>query len=366
MDLGAVPESTRSGDSDDINLNSLRSIQKAAELARSESAGGVNNHVDEDEAAEEALDTLQDLNPVRRAPSRSGSAMLKPVISRSQSLRMPRRVEDSAEDEPARGNLGRSSSMRDPQQPGELSRTPSRRGVTRSSSTRAAPSRGLTRSNSSRAPPSRGLTRSNSTRLGGVPRAGSVRGSKRLDGDSGLRPSTHSRNSLASSSGRDFQKVGRNISGISLDSTESGLESCFSRDSISVRKDQWVADPLDIVGSYHDEASFADHDTHYGMSVMSGDDDSYGDITEYLPPGYSDRTDLLLMAQESFGQSGRTFDSSVDLQNCDQSVCSAISNDFEFAFEEPSHTVEDDDSEEEEVEREEEEESESRGEGACE
>lgn len=83
------------------------------------------------------------------------------------------------------------------------------------------------------------------------------------------------------------QAPGRTASGMSYDSMASDADSFFSKDSVSIRKHQLVADPLEE-GTYNDCDSFADHESV--QDLWSVATDAYGDrfpdhISEYLPNG---------------------------------------------------------------------------------
>lgn len=79
--------------------------------------------------------------------------------------------------------------------------------------------------------------------------------------------------------------INRTRSGDSFISTESENESCFTTDSISLRKSQLIADPLD--GDYTEAESYAEHESVFdSFSIASRESRNiHTHIIEYLPDG---------------------------------------------------------------------------------
>jgi len=150
----------------------------------------------------------------------------------------------------------------------------------------------------SRGEPLRGVGRSNSLRAGnsgpllsraraggaGSPRRAPPGRSVSTDSFGGLRGSQVNNVSIASNFDRKDRSVVRTTSGDSFVSMSSDMDgSCFTTDSINLRKTQLVADPLLDGNYYTDDYSCADHESVYGtMSTYTEDFDGY---SEYGPEG---------------------------------------------------------------------------------
>lgn len=172
------------------------------------------------------------------------------------------------------------------------------RGLTRSTSLRAdnsVPRAGVQRSGSSR------LTRTNSSR---APRRAPPARTNSVESTNSLQSFRQSQINNSAESHEDLEraKVQRNTSGIS----ETGDLSCYTMDSVNLRKSQLVADPiLDDMTYQADEYSVAEHESISRCSTY----------TEYLP-GDLDRLKL----------SSKYPPSELDM---DQSCASGLTNDFE-------------------------------------
>lgn len=176
------------------------------------------------------------------------------------------------------------------------------RGLTRSTSLRAdsgLPRRGgVQRSGSSR------LTRTNSSR--NAPRRAPPSRTNSVESTNSMQAFRKSQQNISVEEQDELErsKVQRNTSGIS----ETGDLSCYTMDSVNLRKSQLVADPiLDDMTYQADEYSVAEHESISRCSTY----------TEYLPS----ELDRLKLTSNS-----RYPPTELDM---DQSCASALTNDFD-------------------------------------
>lgn len=271
-DNARMPSRSRETEEDDRSAQS--EVQIVADIA-------VETHKP-DEGGEDVLHDLRDT--FRRTPS-LGS---RPSIRRNNSGKMGR----SRPTPPQRAKSMQQPRSLGPSRSSDLSTMPT---LLRSGSTRTARP-GLPRANSSSARPGVARTSSSSGRPGvartssssgrpGVSRTNSARGARRAmptrtasDSLRNMRRDQivntplerkESSQSLMRASGDDKSVC-----------TISDLESCFTMDSVNIRKNQMIADPLED-GTYHETYSCAEHD------------DSLSHWSEHLP-----------MAQDGVSQAG--------------------------------------------------------------
>lgn len=250
------------------------SVQRVAEIAASAHRSGDDEEQQEDDAHTDLLHF-----PVTKRPSfmtrKSGPLMNQMgAPRRSQSMRAARS-----------GDIGGPT------------------GLGSRSFHRTDPSLGIARVHSLRGPNTAGLTRHSGINRRAPP-------GRSVSNDS-LRP--YRRDLLANTSleNRDrfnleqkepIRSVDRTKSGDSFASFASDLDSCFTTDSVSLRKHQLIADPLEDGDYTYDEScSYADHESIYGTLSMATQD--FEAFNEGIMPtmGPIRRTSGISIGEVTFG-----------------------------------------------------------------
>jgi len=247
-------------------------VQRVAQLAVAAHAGeqqqeGGNNATGGDGCSDNEEDAHTDLLPITRSISRRTSFKRNTVAGftagvprRTQSMQAARRPPTSGGAAALPPGVGVAGVA------GPNGETPPRAPLRSYSSQyqRRTPSR---TPSGSGGPGGGGLARSRSGMGGGrrlapgrsISSDGSLRGFRR---DQLVNVSIRSKDAYGGKDGGGTRgQLMRTRSGDDL-SICSGLDSCFTTDSINLRKSQLIADPLDDAGTYHSYAdSYADHDT---------------------------------------------------------------------------------------------------------
>jgi len=297
----------QAGGADDLDKDFGKlSVQNVAELAAAahSSDGGGGGDASDNENEQDAHTDLLQFPPVSRHTSfksRMGGLNVPP--RRAQSMRADRTAmmgAAGADFTPPGQTLRRSHSQHKPH-----------RGVGRASSGIGIPSGSLSRNRSiRRAPPGRSVSTD-----------GSLRGFRR---DQLVNVSIQSRDRPPFD--RKEYGVMRTRSGDDLSSVCSGLDSCFTTDSINLRKSQLIADPIE--GMYNDYDSCADHDTLCDtFSQYTTDFDGY---TEHLPDGRGRSDDSSFCTLESFQIRGASVDEGCDVSLFSHSNSNSLSEDFDL------------------------------------
>lgn len=249
--LDTVEEKT----ADDVEENDILTVQQVAEIAAA--AHGLGKP--DDSSSQAPPDRAMRLPTRTKSMRRSEQITPMPVLpERSQSMQItrPTRTSSSRKED---GPLSRMSGIRQPPP-----RTGSRRLPSRTRSSDSGLRRGPGRSKSGDAGQLRGFVRDGLRNTDTPPSM--MRGVQRTKSGGGAL--------------RGVQRNNSNNSIITVD-TSSGLDSCFTMDSVNLRKSQLIADPLDA-GTYHScDDSYANHDD--SMSTYSMNPQNMVEYVEYRP-----------------------------------------------------------------------------------
>ena len=254
---------------DDTEESDILTVQQVAEIAAAaHGLGGTDDSTDSSAAA--PPDRAMRLPKRNSSFRRSDQITPMPVLpERSQSMQIsrPARTPSSRNED---GPLSRMSGIRQP---------PQRTGSSRAGGMRRLPGRTRSTDSGLRRVPGRTVS-SDSGQLRGFRRDGLVNTSVGRDIAPGMMRGVQRTKSGGGGLRSGVQRQSSSSSILSVDTT-SGVDSCWTMDSVNLRKTQLIADPLDA-GTYHScDDSYANHDD--SMSTYSMNPHNMVEYVEYRP-----------------------------------------------------------------------------------